>query len=445
MYESHRFECVRFGIIFVLSVFMVINSLVPIYAENPLWFENVETWYQQNKISEIEYHNAVKYLMTNRIIETESSDSKILAIYGILDEEQNWNIISSSIDGNDKKVITTFDFTGLEGYRPIHALDVILSPDGKYFLYSFPKSQDDSLWLVDTDTKEKKLIVKKTDNQILSEYYWSPDSKKITYSLLDIPPPCPQCGMPLYQIFGPWYIYDVENDTHEIIREKTRSLVLMGWWNDNELVFNKFEIPYETIPLEIYDIHSKKSDHLKDLDRLPTAIINANEKTVLITSHTISNTCDILIINSETETSYHIQENNVACPSNYNPNFWISNMDFKMIYGVGSSPSGGPIGWPDVDDNGVYLISSIYLMDLENQRKEPIFVGKTNGPYFLLGGWNSQHDVLAYIEWQKNDIETHSLMISNSEGLSSIKIDETRREVSDNRKEIPFYGWKIIE
>ena len=99
----------------------------------------------------------------------------------------------------------------------------------------------------------------------------------------------------------------------------------------------------------------------------------------------------------------------------------------------------------DVDENGVYLISSIYMMDLENQRKKPIFVGKINSPYFILGGWNSQYDVLAYIEWQKsNDLEIYSLMISNSDGLSSVKIDETRRDISDHHKEIPFYGWKII-
>jgi len=431
---------VVFVIIFLVGLPSIQSSLATIHGENPRWFETVESWYEQNQISEIEYQNAIKFLIKNGIIKTESSSSRILAIYGISDGEQNWNIISSTLDGKDKTVIATFDFSGIGNQRPIHALDVKLSPDGKYFLYSFSKDQNNSLWLVDTDTKEKKLIIKEGNAQRLSEYYWSPNSKKITYSLWDIPPPCPQCGMSLYRINGPWFIYDVANDTHDIIREKTRSLGLVGWWNDDELVFVKLEIPFDTIPIYLYNIHSNKSNLLIEQDHLPAVIINGDEKTRLITSPIISNSCDILVINNVIDTQYHIEESNTTCPSNFNPNFWISDESLKMIYNRGTSPSGGPIGTLDRDDNGTYVISSIYMMNLESQRKTLIFEGKANSPYFILGGWNSQYDVLAYIKIQKG---VYSLMISNSDGLSQVKIDEVQPGTHPNQKEIPFYGWKL--
>jgi hypothetical protein len=382
----------------------------------------------------------------NKIFDEDSTHSKILAIYGILDEEKNWNIISSSLDGQEKEVLATFNFTGNEGQRPRYALDIVLSPNGEYFLYSFPKSSFDSLWLVNTDTKEQRLVVQKEENQRLSQYFWSPDSKKFTYSLQDLPPPCPNCGMPAYQINGPWYVYDIENNTHEMIREKTRSLALMGWWNNDNLLFTEFDLFIKNFPLTIYEINSKKSSFLITLEQIPTVVINQNERTKFFSFMIVDNICDILIINPSYETSYNIQEENVSCHSNYNPNFWLSDDGSQMIYGRGTSPSGGPIGWPDIDENNVYLISSIYLMDLETQRQESVFEGKVNGPYYILGGWNSEHDVLAYAKLQVNSDETvFSLMISDSDGNSPVKIDEIRTDTGKQQREIPFYGWKIPE
>jgi hypothetical protein len=84
-------------------------------------------------------------------------------------------------------------------------------------------------------------------------------------------------------------------------------------------------------------------------------------------------------------------------------------------------------------------------MDLETQRKESIFEGKVNGPYYILGGWNSQHDVLAFIEWEKDqDNDIFRLMISKSDGSSSVKIDETQIQSFAHHEEIPFYGWKFV-
>jgi len=385
--------------------------------------------------------------------EFESKTSQIQAIYGIADENHSWNIISSSIDGSDKELITTFDFSGLEGQRPTHALGLQLSPDGKYFIYSFPKDNDNSLWLFDTETKEKKLIIKEGENQHLSEYYWSPNSKKITYSLWDIPPDCPECGMPLYSILGPWYLYDVEKGTHEVIREKERSLELLGWWDNDHLIFIKFEIPYEKFPIHLFNINSKITLPLAEIDTLggipslPTVLINQDDGIMVYPAMFEDfNTCNIFIINKKTGHESIILQNNTFCASNYNPNFSISSDGLKMIYGKGMSPSGGPITTTDADDNGVYVISSVYSRDMQAGKETPIFLGKPNGPYFIFGGWNDQYDALAYIVWEKNNgTESFALKISKSDGTLPIEIARTNRATSEHYKEIPFYGWRTID
>jgi len=431
----------------VLISFVFLNPLGFSEAtEIPKWVRTLSSWYDEGRISEDEFNMAISFLLKNKIIEGESINSDIRVIYGIADKDKKWNIISSLIDGSDKELITTFDFTGLDGQRPIHALDLKLSPDGKYFLYPFTKDNVGSLWLLDTETKEKKLIIKKSENQRLSEYHWSPNSKKITYSLWDIPPPCPQCGMPLYSINGPWYIYDIEKDTHEMIREKERSLSLLGWWNNDHLIFMESEIPFEKFPVYLFNINSKISIPLTEMKSLPNVIINLEEGTRVFQSFLARDTCEILTINENTGDESIILQNNITCPSNYNPNFSISSDSLKMMYGKGKSPSGGPITTTDADENSVYVISSVYSRDLQTGNETPIFLGKVNGPYFIFGGWNEQYDALAYIDWQVNNgTSVYTLKISKSDGSSSIEIAKSHPDASTHHNEIPFYGWKITD
>ena len=430
----------------VLISFVFLNPLGFSEAtEIPKWVRTLSSWYDEGRISEDEFNMAISFLLKNKIIERESINSDIRVIYGIMGEQSQFKIISSSLDGIDKKTITNFDFNGV-GQRIIFALDLKFSPNGKYFLYSFPNDNTGSTWLVDTETKETKLFVAKNDNQRLSEIFWSPDSRKITYSLWDIPPPCPSCGMPLYYINGPWYIYDVEKGTSEKTREKTRSLSTLGWWNNDSLLFSEFEfLRYEKIRLHLYDINSKISTPLTEINFLTAAIINQKDNTKLINSPLISDMCEILIIDLEKGIESMFLENNSTCPSNYNPNFWISDDGLKMIYGKAKSPSGGPISSKDRDDHGVYYIPSVYSMNLEKKSENPIFLGEPNGPYFILGGWNDKHNVLAYVEWQKKEIESYSLFISDSDGSSPVKIAETSVYAGPHHKEIPFYGWKFID
>ena len=98
----------------------------------------------------------------------------------------------------------------------------------------------------------------------------------------------------------------------------------------------------------------------------------------------------------------------------------------------------------DTDDNGVNVISSIYYRDMQTGNEKPIFLGKPNGPYFIFGGWNEQHDSLAYIDWQKNNgTDIYTLKISKSDGSSPVEIEKSNGGASLHHKEIPFYGWKI--
>ena len=368
----------------------------------------------------------------------------VRAIYGIADEQKNWKIMSTSLDGSDKNIIAIFDFNHLEGQRPIQALDIKLSPNGKYFLYSFVKDTPDSLWLVDTETKERKLIVTKKDNQRLSEYFWSPDSKKFTYSLSDTTSPCQYCVMPLYNILGPWYIYDIEKETKQMIRDKEGSLNLLGWWDNNFLVFVQFELRFEQFPIHLFNINWKTTKPLIETEYLPTVLINQEYGTRVFQSMMDLKTCQILIINERTSKESIISQNNTSCASDYNPNFSISFDGLTMMYGKSTSPSGGSIQTIDTDDNGINVISSIYYRDIQTGNEKPIFLGKPNGPYFIFGGWNEQHDSLAYIDWQKNNgTDIYTLKISKSDGSSPVEIEKSNERAPLHHKEIPFYGWKI--
>ncbi|MGI0041534.1 MAG: hypothetical protein ACRD94_06175 [Nitrosopumilaceae archaeon] len=419
-------------------------SISTSYAEETSissWVEQITLWYKQHKISESEFHNAFDFLIEKEIIKSNSSKSTKELIYGISDKEKNWNIVRSTLDGATKEVITSFNLTSLEGVRPLHAIDLKLSPDGKFFLYVFSKDSK-SLWIVDTETKVKQLVVKAEDNQRLSQYFWSPDSKKISYSLEDIPPPCDNCGMPAYFISGTYYFYDIENQKTQIIREPTRGIGLGGWWDNEHLVFSEFEWHYVKIPFHLYNINSKESIFLTEVDYFPSLVINQNNNHMIVLNPSITNKCEILIINTEAKKESRIQLDD-PCPTNYNQDFSLSQDGFNLIYGKVQAPFGGEITTAVADKNGVYVIPSIYSLNLKTKIEHPILLGKPNEKYIMFGSWNEESDALAYLDWHiEPEEERFSMMISKSDASKAIEIAKIERGRQEHWQEITFYGWK---
>lgn len=367
---------------------------------------------------------------------THQTTSQVRGVYGILEQGQ-WNIYSVAINGS-KELMTSFDAKSFVNARARDPLTIKLSPDGKYFLYRQNHIQAEPLWLVGISGKDKKIIASAGTNELLKEFLWSPDSKRILYQMYKIPEPCPDCGVPAYSVGGPWYIYDLEK--RQTMKLDTTNQIFwraIAWLNDKEIIFADSKISGITL----YDFNAGTAEEFYGLhagEQLDDTVVKDGKVLVSILppSFGINYSCDLVVINSERNIDVVLSENNRLCESNYNPNYWLSSGGSKLIYGKGVSPSMATIATSSTDKFGRYVISSIYSLDIQTKKDVPILVGEANKSSFIMGGWDESSDALAVIEWYPiNDNElNYILLITDSAGSGKI-------EIATSENEIPFYGW----
>jgi len=362
-----------------------------------------------------------------------------MGVYGISDQNQ-WNIVATSLDGTFKKNITSFDIENLQNMRPRWALDLKVSPDGKYLLYSFLNKQERELWLEETKTHNKNVIAKSNANQTLKDSYWSPNSKMVLFQIYEIPPPCDICGMSAFNPGGPWFIYDIDSkQTREIKAKDHRFPRSIGWLDDNYFLLlntNNFGRP----PIIYsYNINSKIAEPLYWLnarEQIDEIVVN-KEGTILLPFASFAGTdCKLIVIDNGVKYEINLSDKNEGCYSNYNQNYWFSNDGKKLILGKTVNLNNNNMTNGLDDKYGRYLISSIYSLDLITGEEKPILLGSPDNSSFIMGGWDESNDALIYLEQSPiDDTELgFKLVMSRSDGSLPI-------EIARSQNEIPFYGW----
>ena len=364
-------------------------------------------------------------------------------IYGILNKQIQWDIFSTSLDGVDKKLITSFNFTGFENARPRSILNLQPSSDGKYLLYSSPYLNNKSLWLASIDSQSEQIIVSSNENQTLREFYWSPNSDKILYHLYDVPPPCPMCGISAFNQGGPWHIYELE--TKQTIMLDTTNQTFsraIGWLDSDKILFIDYWNTGRASTIYIFDVNSTNTEILYQLDKreqLDDIVVHESGNillSILPPSFGINYNCKLLIVDSDRVINTILSEHDRICESNYNPNYWFSSDGTKLIFGKGSSPTEGEVTTTSTDKYGRYIINSIYSLDLETKTQSPVLIGKPDETTYVMGSWLESDDALAFLEFNPVDesAENYKLLISKSDGTESV-------EIARSDKEITFYGW----
>jgi Tol biopolymer transport system component len=306
--------------------------------------------------------------------QTKNPQTKI--VFAVI-EGKNVNVYSSELNGDEKKLLLTDEIESFNTPAD-QAVYMAISPRGDSIAYTLPKNaRYVPLYLMNADGSNKQKIAEKA-----IYFRWSPDGKRILYSLLGRDQPKERSFYP----FGEeWHILDLKTGKDEVIavgREGFQGI--WSWKQEDRPVF--YGSSFGQTWLFNYDLKTKRSRSTrmtwrnKTLTNFEAGFSPSERRRVLaLWTCCVELTFDIFELSANNRRVKRL----VRSPGTiYTPGIkWNGEDEFFFVKATGID--GQPPVTTRTNEYGFYALDSIYKYSFKTRRTEKVVEGRANRTYRL--------------------------------------------------------------
>lgn len=189
--------------------------------------------------------------------------NRVRAVFAAF-EGSRINLYASDLDGSNSKLLLSEETPFTKSLAPVHyAIKARVSPGRQSIAFMCPSRGDTSVYLIDAQGQNKRKLFDNTES-----FDWSPDGKKIVYSLAHRTESNPLAGRPLWDPGFEWRIFDTQTGESELIGSPPDHLQTLGAWvDDKRIIFISNSV--DALYLMVLDVSTKLTvaNKLMDGDR----------------------------------------------------------------------------------------------------------------------------------------------------------------------------------